>query len=208
MIVICTYQSFSVLLVTGPTDKKITVAPRKFLHMDGGDQRTDAKYITPDAKIDKVKDVLTQLRDELLDFSSVPIEAISTSRSKVPESGYALKIRRIPIEDLYKQRRLSYGPALKKLAKMVIAVNQKYQGIDVKQQDVKVNVQFSETGTELSAPEQIASDNHNLANNTISAIDIMMRNNPDMTEDEARVKIAENKQTNSNELDIQLRDDI
>lgn len=190
---ICIMQSFSVLVVKSEGDLDITVAPTRFLKFEQT-ENAEADYITPSPKINDVKQVLESLKKELQNFSQVPSSVISSSdESAIPQSGYALKIKRIPIEQAWQKRRMSYGPSLKNLIRLAILVDNvnRNETVDL---DIQVDVEFSSTTPENSPQEQIVKDESDLRHNIITPVDIMLRKYPTMTRDEAIKKIQDNKE--------------
>ena len=213
-------QSFSVLVVTSETELDIQIAPKRFLKMDnlGGSGNTnDAKYITPSPKIDEVRNVLLELKKELQDFSKVPASTVSAAESTSPESGYALTIKRIPIEQAWENRRLSYGISLRDLVKKSIHVDIVNKGDEPPAaKDIDVAIEFSSTIPTMSPSEQTIIDSHNLRYNLATPIDWMQRKYPELTRAEALKKYEENKKINEelginefgagDELDVYLEE--
>lgn len=191
------HQSFSVLTITGDLDNKLTIAPTRMLQLPHGEIKSDAKYITPDPKIDGVQRMQAALRDEIVDSSSVPVDIIMGSKSKSAESGYALSIKHGPLNDLWDDRKSSYLPSLKKTAQMVVAVDEISNGGTVSDySDIEVKVAFSVTRKELSPSEQTVEDAHLLEHNVITAVDIALRKYPNLTRAEAEELIKKNKEIN------------
>jgi len=190
---ICIMQSFSILVTKSDGDLDITVAPTRFLKFEQAES-ADANYITPSPKINEVRQVLEGLKKELQNFSQVPSSVISSSdESAIPQSGYALKIKRIPIEQAWQKRRMSYGPSLKNLVRLAILVDNvnRNEPVDF---EVHVDVEFSSTAPEDSPQEQIVKDESDLRHNIITPVDIMLRKHPTMTREEAIKKIQNNKE--------------
>lgn len=190
---ICIMQSFSVLVVKSEGDLDITVAPTRFLKFEQA-ENAEANYITPSPRINDVRQVLESLKKELQNFSQVPSSVISSSsESAAPQSGYALKIKRIPIEQVWQKRRMSYGPSLKNLVRLAVladAIN-KNEVVDF---DVQADIEFSSTVPESSPQEQTMKDESDLRHNIITPVDIMLRKYPNMTREEALERIKKNKE--------------
>jgi len=187
-------QSFSILVVKSDGDIDIQVAPTRFLNFSQT-EKASADYITPSPKIDEVRQVLEGLKKELQNFSQVPTSVISSSGAEVPESGYALKIKRMPIEQAWEKRRMSYGPSLKNLVRLAILVDQVNKNETVPE-SIKCDIEFSSTIPESSPQEQSIKDESDLRHNIITPVDIMMRAHPTMTREEAIERIKANKQEN------------
>lgn len=190
---ICIMQSFSVLVVKSEGDLDLTIAPTRFLKFEQT-ENAEANYITPSPKINDVRQVLEELKKELQNFSQVPSSVISSADdSAVPQSGYALKIKRIPIEQAWQKRRMSYGPSLKNLVRLAVIADSinKNESPDF---DVHVDIEFTNTIPESSPQEQIIKDETDLRHNIITPVDLMLRKYPTMTRDEAIEKIKANKE--------------
>ncbi|KKN08049.1 hypothetical protein LCGC14_1060720 [marine sediment metagenome] len=195
---IVVFQSFSILVVTTDGQLEVVVAPTRFIKFEGSEKGTsDAKYITPEPKIEEARKVLIDLKSELQNFSQVPTEIISqTGGTQFPQSGYALRIRRIPIENLYEDRRMSYGPALRKLVQMTVKVDEIHTNMgskDRKFHEIKTNIKFSPTVHDMDPQEQAIKDEQEIKYGIISAVDMMQRKDSSLTREEAKKKIEDNK---------------
>jgi len=190
---ICIMQSFSVLVVKSDGNIELTIAPTRFLKLENVDD-ADASYITPSPKISDVEKVLLDLKNELQDFSKVPSEVLQASKAKYPSSGYALRIKRIPIEQVWESRRMSYGPSLKDLSRKAIVVDKVHRNESPPNfKDIKVQVGFTNTIPAYSPQEQMIIDQSDLRYNLITPVDLMIRKYPHLTQEEAKAKIKENK---------------
>lgn len=197
---ICIMQSFSILVVKSEGDLDITIAPTRFLKFEQA-ENAEANYITPSPRISDVRQVLESLKKELQNFSQVPSSVISSSNeSAIPQSGYALKIKRIPIEQVWQKRRMSYGPSLKNLVRLSLLVDAENRNETI-DSDIQVDIEFSNTIPESSPQEQIIKDENELRHNIITPVDIMLRKYPTMTREEAIEKIKKNKEETI-ELDL------
>jgi len=190
-------QSFSILVVTTDGELSVVVAPTRFIKFEGSEKGTsDAKYITPEPKIEEVRKVLIDLKNELQNFSQVPAEIISqTGGSQFPQSGYALRIRRIPIENLWQDRRMSYGPSLIELVKKAIIVDEINRNEHSTRSfyEVEGSIRFTDTTPGLDPQEQAIKDEQEIKYAIISPVDLMIRSDPSLTREEAKERILKNK---------------
>lgn len=190
-------QSFSILVVTTDGELQVVVAPTRFIKFEQSEKgSSDAKYITPEPKIEEVRKVLIDLKDELQNFSQVPSEIISqTGGSQFPQSGYALRVKRIPIENLWQDRRMSYGPSLIKLIQMAVVVDQyNSEGGQARNyNEVKPSIRFTETLPGFDPQEQAIKDEQEIKYAIISPVDLMIRQNPSLSREEAKNKILANR---------------
>lgn len=192
-------QSFSVLVIQSENEIKIEVAPTKFIRLPQTEV-AEVKYITPSAKIEEVRKVLLSLKDDLQDFSRVPQSVFSSQGNKGGiQSGYALKIKRIPIEQLWEGRRTSLGPSYADLVSLALHVDYTHRGKDPKGKftmEEKPSVEFSSTSPGLSPQEQLIQDQFDLRYNLITPIHMMIRKYPGMSEEEALERLKENTEWN------------
>jgi hypothetical protein len=191
-------QSFSILVITSENQIKIEVAPTRYIKLPET-EKGSASYITPSAKISEVREVLLSLKEDLQDFSRVPASVFSSSASKgAPQSGYALKIKRIPIEEVWENRRQSYGPAYAHMAALALHVDAIHQGKDKSiYLETIPEVDFTSTAPGLSPQEQLIQDQFDLRYNLITPIDMYLKKHPGLTREEAIQKLDENQKINS-----------
>lgn len=191
-------QSFSILVVTTDGELNVIVAPTRFIKFEGTEKgSSDAKYITPEPKIEEVRKVLIDLKNELQNFSQVPAEIIQqTGGSQFPQSGYALRIKRVPIENLWQDRRMSYGPSLLKLVQMSVVVDEVNNGelSERKYSEIAGSIRFTETVPGLDPQEQAIKDEQDIKYAIISPIDLMIRQRPDLTREQAKELIMKNRE--------------
>lgn len=186
------FQSFSVLVIKSENEITVEVAPTRLLKLDESVDG-DAKYITPDPKIAEVAQVLGDLKSELQNLARVPQEVMSSAKALTPDSGYALRIKRIPVEQEWEKRRMSYGPSIKSLAQKTVMVDAAQKGGKIPKENVKVDVDFTSTIPPLAPQEQILTDEQHLRYNLITPVDLMIREDPTLTRDEARKRIENNR---------------
>jgi hypothetical protein len=193
---ICIMQSFSILVVKSEGEIKLQVAPTRFLKIENTEEGS-AQYITPNPKITEVEAVILDVKNELQNISHVPSEVMSSSKGITPESGYALRIKRVPIEQEWDKRRMSYGPSFRDFSKKVVAVDRvNRNNAKVDRSDLSVEVQFTDTTPPLAPQEQILTDEQELRYNLITPVDLMLRKDPTLTRDEALNRLKRNQTEN------------
>jgi hypothetical protein len=191
-------QSFSVMVVTSDNEITIEVAPTRYIKLPEVES-ADVKYITPQAKIEEVRKVLISLKEDLQDFSRVPSSVFSSQGSKgAPQSGYALKIKRIPIEEVWENRRVSYGPAYAHLVGLTMYVDavQTNSGAAEKFLEDTASITFSSTVPGLSPQEQLIQDQFELRYNLVTPVDLYVRKHPGMKREDALKHLIENQKEN------------
>jgi len=192
-------QSFSVMVVTSENDIAITVAPTRYIKLPQVEKNAKVEYVTPDAKIEEVRKVLQSLKEDLQDFSRVPQSVFASQGTKgAPQSGYALKIKRIPIEEVWENRRLSYGPAYSHLCSLTMCVDATYarSGTAAKYLEIIPSINFSSTIPGLSPQEQLISDQFELRYNLITPVDLYVRKHPGVKREDALEQVKKNQEEN------------
>lgn len=186
------YQSFSVLFAKTEGEIEIEIAPTRYVKSD--DENADLKYVTPNAKIEDVRKVLEMLKTELLDLSKVPKHVLSGSVQASPESGYALRIKRMPIEQIWARRKNSYTPTyLDLMAKTIMFYNVHNRKASPRNKELgKRVVEFLPPDIPLNSQEQQLMDTFELQHNVITEVDLMIRKFPWLSREEAMSKIVEN----------------
>lgn len=196
---ISVYQSFSLLVVQSENEIEIKVAPTRFIRLPQT-EKGEVKYVTPAAKIEDVRKVLLSLKEDLQDFSRVPGSVFSSrSTGGAAQSGYALKIKRIPIEQVWESRRLSFGPAYEDLVSLTLHVDAVHAGKnpgDLFLFENRPSIAFSSTTPGLSPQEQLIQDQFDLRYNLQTPVDLMIRKYPSMTRDDALERLQKNTEEN------------
>ena len=70
-------------------------------------------------------------------------------------------------------------------------------------EEVTFKVDIIEDEPTINVPDEIAITNFKLENNMVSIIDLMIKNNPDLTEEEAREQLEVNKKINEKYLIVE-----
>lgn len=195
------FQTFSILFIKGESTTELTVSPSAFLKMP--DDNADAKYIVPNAAISDFVSVLKMFKNELLDLSSLPIEVLSGSNKAVAESGYSLKMKRMPIEQLWNRRKVNYSTSTRELCKksmIFVGVHNNKSGL-YKNGD-SVAIDYKELDIPVAASEKIVEDEWGLERGIKSEIDLIMEENPDLNRKQAEKRFEENLATRRHVLEL------
>jgi hypothetical protein len=196
-------QSFSTMVVRTSKKLDFVIGPRRLLKIDEVDPEEskgeEAKYITPDPKIDSVMNTIKTIKDELKSISLMP--DLDRQGSSQPQSGFSLKIKRMPFDDFIQTKKASYGPSMLNLAKMAINIYYYNTNAGTMPDNNKLaaTLDFSEMDSTNSEQEQITRDEFDLRYNLITPIDLMIRNNPDLTVEQAKDSYMKNKEFNEGE---------
>jgi hypothetical protein len=133
----------------------------------------------------------------------------SQGNKGAPQSGYALKIKRIPIEEVWENRRLSYGPSYEMLCALTMYVDAVQSGktSSMGYLDNPPSITFSSTVPGLSPQEQLIQDQFELRYNLVTPIDLYIRKHPGMKREDAMEIIKRNQEENT-QLGVQIYDPI
>jgi len=145
------------------------------------------------AASDKIWDIIKNRAVALLQTRGIPAGSFTITGS--PQSGYAMSLDRHALLEQRQNDIELYRFKEKELFDVTRIVNNVH---NVKKIDVKARfkIDYGEITFPVSDKEQAESDTINMVNNIITPIDILMRENPDLTEDEAAAKYAANKEIN------------
>jgi len=185
---IVTFQSFSVLYIKSATKIDIQIAPTRFLKTNDPDAEVD--YVTPDAKIEEVRKVREDFKNELLDLSKIPTEVLSGSKKDLPASGFSLQVKRMPIESLWKEKKEIYADPISSLMSNGIIV-QNTHGKTVATKDPSAQVIYSEVPLPMEAQSQQMQDAFDLEHGVTSPVGLYMRKH-DVSREEAEEAILKN----------------
>lgn len=193
-------QQFSVLVMKRPADiiageavpDKIQISPTRLLELTTKD--ADAKYITPSPLINESLNALAALKKELLDLSRVPVEKLSGGDRAGVESAETLHLKSIPIENLWENRRASYGTSDIELFKKIIMYHKNVWGTG-DTSDLIANIDFKEHAKIQSTEEEREQTAFDLNLGLTNPVELMLKRDPDMgSEEDARARIAKNQE--------------
>jgi len=192
------YQSFKQIVIntddpesipsdikTGPSDVIINPTKEGGGSVDVLDLQTDIK-----SKYDMIKERIVNV------LAGYGISPQNYTMSAAPASGFALKISNIgKIESREAQLPLyrNKEQELFNIERIIWNYHNPSRPLD---RSAKLAVDFAELTFPKSPDEKIKDDEFNLKHNIITEIDILMRENPDLTEDEAKRIYQENKVVN------------
>jgi hypothetical protein len=193
-------QQFSLLFLKRPMNerqeapKPVEIAPTRMLEDSHPD--ADAKYITPDPKINESLEALRRLRSELLDLSKVPAEVFSGGTKQGVESAQSLRIKKIPIEKVWKQRKASYGSDDRELGRKLILVAKNIWGVG-DTTDLYPSIDYSESMQPMDIKEKIEKDSFDLQIGITNPYELYLAENPDI---QGGIETAEKEVKNNLEI--------
>ena len=198
------YQSFSTLVRTGESgwlsEHPIKFGPQFSLDLGvdplAGENRADAKYITPDAKIEQVEKVMNNKIIALASSHGISANAYRSDNTQA-RSGYSIRLDRSDLINRNIQQQSHYYRPMQQLIQMLMATEQisesgaRYGDIDSIYKS-KVNIKFADITIDEDPVILVEIRSKQIANGTKSAIDFIKEDNPELTDDEARQKYEEN----------------
>jgi len=195
------YQAFSTLVTRGLDQTKdfITGVTRRLYLSDNslsGNSNAEAYYITPDAKLKDVSDIIEGKKVGYAKESGLSADAFNQDASKV-SSGYQLRLTQKDLEEANELKKEVYRPQLVQLVKNMMLC------YSISSSDFRfptdIDVYFNYIDKEFAANPietttlQITKINANL----MSLPDAIRENNPSLTQEEAIAEAARIKAENN-----------
>jgi len=201
-------QQFSLLFVKRPASETqeapapLNIAPTRMIEDSSPD--ADAKYITPDPKIEACLKTLRALREDLMDLSRVPIEVLAGSSKQGVESASTLRVKMIPVEKVWSQRKASYGSSEMQLWKKIILASKGIWGIgDIS--DLKPQIDYGEVPLPLDVEEDLKRTAQDLQLGLTNPYELYLKRDPDIgTLEDAAKKVHFNVEATKKVLDQTL----
>ena len=167
------FQSFSILFLKSATKLKVEIAPTRFLKTNDPD--ADAQYVTPSAKIEEVRKVREDFKNELLDISRIPVEVLSGTRKELPASGFSLQVKRMPIENLWTEKKENYRDPIKDMLRYAkIVQNTHGKTVGVKNKRDELAVLYSDPKVPIETATQQLQDAFDLEHGLTSPVELYM----------------------------------
>lgn len=200
LIEIIRIHGFSLLFVTGEMVDQLVIKPQSFVRVEQspgeGAPKADAKYLTPNSPIREIQDFIDWLVQRLADCAQVP-QATITGGAR-PESGFALTIRWLPYTQMLQQKRNGFKTSEAELARKTLLVarthglasegDSAYAGMSIEFVD--------DNFIPKKEDEQRARDAFLLANDVITPVDLLRKEQPDLSEDQLAERFMANVRFN------------
>jgi hypothetical protein len=170
---IVTFQSFSILFIKSATELEVALAPTRFLKST--DPEASAEYVTPDAKIEDVRKVREDFKNELLDISRVPTEVLTGSKKDLPASGFSLRVKRMPIEHLWSEKKENYAVSIQDMVTYARIVQNTHGKQVGEQKDPEMRVLYKEVKIPEEAQTEQLKDAFELEHGLTSPVELYMK---------------------------------
>lgn len=188
---IVTFQSFSILFIKSATELEVALAPTRFLKST--DTEASAEYVTPDAKIEDVRKVREDFKNELLDVSRVPTEILSGSKKDLPASGFSLRVKRMPIEHLWSEKKENYAIPTEDMVRYARIVQNTHGKKVGGKEDPNMQIIYKEVKIPEEAQTEQLKDAFELEHGLTSPVDLYMKRHK-VSKEEAEEAVLQNLQ--------------
>ncbi|MDY0218990.1 MAG: phage portal protein [Candidatus Cloacimonas acidaminovorans] len=187
------YQTFSTLVTTGiDTPVPLYVGPQFHINLSRksystSDIQPDAKYITPEAKINEVWQIICDKAVKCAKRMGLSAQAYTTRASAESyNSGYQLKLSKIDIINKNILQQPLYIQAIEKLIKVLLITSNiyKHTHFDVDNLDIRINLYKPQIELSPAEVEQVRA--LKISNGTWSPIRSLMEDYPDLSYEEAK----------------------
>lgn len=186
------YQAFSTLVTEGTShDMPIIIGLKRHLHLPSGLSQDSGKayYINPRTDLKQILHVINENIDMTAGLMGISTSAIRQGGNF--SSGYQLRLSMTGVIDHNLMKREIFREPTRDLANLICEC-ETYFGTKYKlPQDIGFNIDFAEITVESNPLEDEQILTMKLANGTISKVDAIMENNPDLTREEAEKRMAQ-----------------
>jgi hypothetical protein len=201
------YQSYLMLVFSGPNDIKlpanIKVGPGNIFKAENGGQ---VSAIDVQAKIREFIDAIHSRVSTFAAQQGIPPSAFTLTGQ--PQSGYSLKVDRSTLVDIRNKSIPSFRYFEDELFEVMRVVNNHaFAGITkmLIPDSAEFHIDFAEMKFDPSPDEQMRKDTFDLSNNLVTPVDLIIRDNPDLSEDDAMALWQKNKMITASKVAAPLR---
>lgn len=190
-------HGFSLLFISGDMVDQLVLKPTSFLKVNqvpGDSSRPDAKYLTPNSPISEIQQFIDWLIQRLADCAQTPRATITGGFSA--ESGFALTIQWLPYTQMLLQKRNSFKSSEQELARKTLLVSRTHLG-QGDPDHCELSIEWIDDNfVPKKQDEQRVRDAFLLANDVITPIDLLRREQPDLTEEQLLERFMANVRFN------------
>lgn len=201
------YQAFKILVFSSPNDVQVPdgllIGPNNLLKAPNGGQITAVDF---QAAIREYGEMVLQRVSTALAQQGIPPSAFTLTGQ--PQSGYSLKVDRSTLVEIRDKEIPNYRNIEKQLFEMMKIVNNHAFGGNGEKEipsEAEFHIDFAEMRFEPSPDEQMRKDTFDLSNNLITPVDLIIRDNPDLSEDDAMALWMKNKAITAAKVAAPLR---
>ena len=195
------YQSYKLIAITtsSPTafQGDLSLDPQTILKLYDPDGNTDVEVLDTQTSILDIWQVIRERIITIFASSNIPPNAMRLSGS--PESGYKVHLDKQGLIEMREDDIQIYRTKEKELFNIIRIVNNVHNKLKINEEAV-FKIDFAEITPPESPEDKAKADTVQIMNNTKTPIDFIMRDNPDLTRDEATIVFNNNKAINSGAL--------
>jgi len=128
--------------------------------------------------------------------NGIPPSAYQANKS--PQSGYSMKIERRALDEIRQNDSEYYRDFERQCFEITRVVNNYHNDKAEKKipDDALFTIDFAEAKYDYTIDEIIKDETHELANNLTTEVELLMKRNSDLTEEQAATKVEENRRQN------------
>lgn len=194
------YQSFATKVTEGlPEEKTITAGVTRYLNIpwdyESGAASGKAYYITPNVDLKGIWDVINEAIAMTASLLGISTESIRQNSQFA--SGYQLRLSKADIIDYNNEKRSMYREATRQLVQLTADCYTLYAKKLVLPNDMDLNIDFADVKIENDPKQDEEVRMMKISNGTMSRVDALMQDNPDLTREDAVKEIARIDDENS-----------
>lgn len=201
------YQAYKILVFSSPNDVQVPdglkIGPNNLLKAPNGGNITAVDF---QAAIREYGETVLNRISMAMAQQGIPPSAFTLTGQ--PQSGYSLKIDRSSLMDIRDKEIPNYRRIEAELFEMMRIVNNHSFGGNGEKEiptDAEFHIDFAEMRFDPSPDEQMRKDTFDLSNNLVTPVDLIMRDNPDLSEDDAMALWMKNKAITTAKVAAPLR---
>lgn len=186
------YQSFSTFWTSGmPDNDKLIVGVQRYINIPldpiTGEAKGSLGYATPSPQLQTVWQIIND--NISLAASLMGISADSIKQGSNYSSGYQLRLAKTDVINHNIDKRSSYRESLRELVQLIMDCKRFNSNINMPP-DADIKVDFADITVESNPMEQEQIRSLKISNGTMSRVDAIMQDNPDLSREDAEAEIA------------------
>jgi len=180
------YQAFATMVTEGlPEGKIIKAAVTRYINFPLGDDLKPvgrAYFINPSVDLKQIWEIINQNIDLYASLMGISTQAIKQGTAF--SSGYQLRLSKSDIIDYNNKKRSMYRESVRQLVQLTMDCARLYGG-QAMPEDAGIGIDFADVTVETNPLEQEQIRGLKITNGTMSRIDAIMDDNPDLTREQA-----------------------
>lgn len=187
------YQSFSTLYTSGmPEGSKLLVGVQRYINIplnpETGQAAGSVGYVTPSPQLQAVWQIIND--NIALSASMMGISPEAIRQGSQFSSGYQLRLSKSDVIDRNMAKRSAYREPLRQLLQNIMDCNTLNTSIKLPS-DAMLKIDFADVKIENDPLQEEQLRSLKIQNGTMSRVDAIMQDNPDLSREDAIARIAE-----------------